>query len=113
MSRSTPWRLFAVLWAALQFALPGVAVLADAQLERGGATGVAHVESGSSKSCRPGHPDACVLCQLLSRPSAPSASPELPRIVAELGSSPESVAVRAAARELTLVALPRAPPSLG
>jgi hypothetical protein len=113
MSRSTPWRLFAVLWAVLQFALPGVALVADAQLERGGEASVAHVESGSSKGCRPTHPDACVLCQLLSRAASPAASPGLPPLSAEVASSPAMGGERVARGERSLVALPRAPPTVG
>jgi hypothetical protein len=113
MSRSTPWRLFAVLWAVLQFALPGVALVADAQLERGGEASVAHVESSSSKGCRPAHSDACVLCQLLSRAAAPAASPALPSYSAEVTSSPSMGRERPARGSRSLVALPRAPPTFG
>jgi len=113
MSRSTPWRLFAVLWAVLQFALPGVAVVADAQLERGGEANVAHVESGSSKACRPTHPDACALCQLLSRAATPAASPALPPCSAEVASSPALGRERVARGTRSAVALPRAPPAIG
>jgi hypothetical protein len=111
MSRSTPWRLFAVLWAVLQFALPGVALVADAQLERGGEANVAHVESGSSKSCRPTHSDSCVLCQLISRAANPAASPELSLLSAEAATSPPRDRERAANRWCSIAALPRAPPT--
>jgi hypothetical protein len=57
-------------WAVLQFALPAVATLADARLERQGVGAAAHAESRSDASCRPVHSAECALCQLVLRVSA-------------------------------------------
>jgi hypothetical protein len=113
MRRSVTWRVFAVFWAVLQFALPGVAMLADARIERESrdAPG-AHVESGASQTCRPVHPEACALCQVLVRVAPPSDCPALPAIAETVRPSATSPISRHATRDLAAVALPRAPPSL-
>jgi hypothetical protein len=61
--------------AILQMAVPVLAVVADARLvaDSGGVPQV-HIEEHTQKSCRPVHPDDCVLCQLLTHFSAPRAS---------------------------------------
>ena len=113
MRRSVTWRLFGVLWAVLQFALPGATLLVDARLERASldAPG-AHVESGSSKTCRPVHPDECTLCQVLSRIAPPRQATELPAIAAVVRPSATSPIPRHATRDVAAVGRPRAPPSL-
>ncbi|HKH90883.1 MAG TPA: hypothetical protein VKA54_03715 [Gemmatimonadaceae bacterium] len=113
MRRSVAWRVFAVIWAALQFALPGVAVFADARLERDSrAAPGAHVESGTTQTCSPVHPADCALCQVLVRVAPPSESPALPAIADAVRPSATSPIPRHATRALAAVALPRAPPSL-
>src|SRR5215207_2619935 len=113
MRRSMAWRVFAVFWAVLQFALPGVAMLADARIERDSrAAPGAHVESGTSQACRPVHPEECTLCQVLVRVAPPSESPALPAIADAVRPSATSPILRHATRALAAVALPRAPPSL-
>ena len=113
MGRSAPWRIFSVVWAVLQFALPGAALVADARLERESlaSTGT-HVESASTKACRPVHPDQCALCQFLSRTAPPSESPALPAIAAAVHPSATSPIPRHATRDLADVGQPRAPPAL-
>ena len=61
--------------AIVQMAVPVLAVVADARLilDSGGAPQV-HIEEHTQKSCRPVHPDDCVLCQLLTHFSAPRGS---------------------------------------
>jgi hypothetical protein len=100
-----------MLWAVLQFALPGFALLADAQLERDAQDAPrAHVESGTSKGCRPVHPDECALCQVLLRVAPPSEATPLPDI-ASVVRPPEAVpASSRASGEFALATLPRAPP---
>ena len=74
MRRRWGFRGWAIVWAVLQFALPAAATYADAMLERESASAqTAHVESGSSDTCRPVHPAECALCQLVSREAAPTA----------------------------------------
>jgi len=107
------WRVFAVFWAVLQFALPGVALLADAAIERDSrAAPGAHVESGTSQTCRPVHPEECALCQVLVRVAPPSGSPALPAIADAVLPSATSPIPRHATRTFAALALPRAPPSL-
>jgi hypothetical protein len=73
MRRWTGFRVWAVVWAVLQLALPAVATFADALLERESeAYGITHVESSSTASCRPSHPAECPLCQFVARSAAPS-----------------------------------------
>lgn len=108
------WRVFALLWAVLQFALPSAALLADVRLERDSQQALgAHVESGSTKACRPVHPDACVLCQVLSRTAAPERTTALPSIAAVVRASALPPIVRLAARAAPTAELPRAPPAIG
>jgi hypothetical protein len=65
------FRVWAIVWAVLQLALPPVATFADARLERESeAYGAAHVESSSSATCRPIHAAECALCQFVSHTSA-------------------------------------------
>ena len=60
-------RVFGLLWAVLQFALPGtVAVLDGATALRGDADVASHVEATSGKSCQPPHSAECGICRYLS-----------------------------------------------
>jgi hypothetical protein len=58
-------RLVAAFTTLLQVALPATVAFADARLDARPTTPI-HVESGSSSSCAPIHPDKCALCQFLS-----------------------------------------------
>ena len=113
MHRTAAWRSFATLWAILQFVLPGAALLADARLERDTVRSPgAHVESTTTSSCRPVHPDECALCQFLSRAAAaPSESPELPAIAQLVRPVSTSPVPHHATRDLADVGQPRAPPA--
>lgn len=68
-------RLLLSAVAIMQMAVPVLAVVADAKIivDAGGAPQV-HIEEHTQKSCRPVHPDDCVLCQLLTHFSAPRGS---------------------------------------
>jgi hypothetical protein len=66
-------RVFALIWAVLQFALPASASLADAQLSRGAADG-AHVEAGPGRDCAPSHSLDCAVCKHLSSTSLRAAN---------------------------------------
>jgi hypothetical protein len=65
-------RIFASLWAVLQFALPMVVLWGDAFSARA-ALGQerTHIESQASNTCRPVHPDECALCQFMANNCAP------------------------------------------
>src|SRR5438309_1699420 len=102
MHRSGAWRTFATLWPILQFVLPGAVRAADS-----------HIESKTTSSCRPVHPDECALCQFLSRAAAPSESPALPDIAQLVRPVSTSPVPRHATRDLADVGQPRAPPVLG
>jgi hypothetical protein len=113
MRRSAPWQIFSVVSAVLQFALPGAALVADARLERESmASPSAHVESSSTKACRPIHPDQCALCQFLSRTAPPSETAALPAIAAAVRPAATSPIPRHATRDLADVGFPPAPPTL-
>ena len=114
MRRTMMWRLFALFWAVLQSALPCAALLADVRLERDSQQALgAHVESGSTKSCRPVHPDACALCQVLSRTATPEQPTTLPAIAAIVRPSATLPIARLATRAAATAELPRAPPAIG
>jgi hypothetical protein len=68
-------RLFGVVLAAWQLALPGVASFIDAQLEREERKVAVHAESESSRGCLPPHAADCVVCRVLSTLSFPPAQP--------------------------------------
>jgi len=100
-----------MLWAVLQFALPGVALLADARLEaRALASPGSHVESGTSTDCPPVHRDECALCQVLSRSAQPADAPALPEIAHVVRPPAATPAVRLATRAAASASLARAPP---
>lgn len=113
MRRTMTWRVFALFWAVLQFALPSAALLADVRLERDsqGALG-AHVESGSTKACRPVHPDTCALCQVVSRTATPEQATVLPAIAAIVRPTAAVPIARVATRTASPAELPRAPPAI-
>lgn len=114
MRRHPTLRALALLWAVLQFALPAVALYADVRLdgENQQALG-AHVESGTTTSCRPVHPDECALCQVLTRTGTPAQAATLPCIAAVVRPSPTLPIARLATRAAAAAELPRAPPAQG
>ena len=114
MRRSVTWRGFALLWAVLQFALPGVALHADARLERASLESPgSHVESGSSRACPPVHRDECALCNLVSRSAEAAPATAGPPIAATVRPCVPTPIVRPATRAAAAASLPRAPPSVG
>ena len=112
MRRRWGFRGWAIVWAALQFALPAAATYADALLERdASAAQVAHVESGSGDGCRPVHPAECALCQVVSRGSAPTASaPSWRDAVGLVEQAPIEELAQCATDGLLRTSLARAPP---
>lgn len=65
-------RIFALIWAVLQFALPASATLADARLAVA-STGRSHVEETPGRDCAPSHSPDCAVCKHLSTTSLGSA----------------------------------------
>ena len=107
------WRGFSLLWAVLQFALPGLALVADARLERASLEAPGrHVESGSSTHCPPVHRDECALCHVASRVAPPAEAAELPAIAGVVRPSAGTPIVRHADRAAASGELPRAPPTV-
>ena len=72
---SRQYRVLALVWAVLQFALPSVVTLVDAiSTGRSAAEAVAHVEESSSTRCQPPHSAECALCRYVSATVATDAS---------------------------------------
>ncbi|HEY9229496.1 MAG TPA: hypothetical protein VIP11_22795 [Gemmatimonadaceae bacterium] len=92
------FRVFALIWGVLQFALPFAVLLADASTTRGANTGPAtHVEASTTPNCPPAHADECALCRFLSNNSAPIARAELvpvsrPALVGPIATSAQLIA---------------------
>jgi hypothetical protein len=101
-------RVFAVVWAVLQFALPGFATAADARLAVGSTQG-AHVEEGPGANCTLSHSPDCAVCKHLSASSL-SATDVPPGWVTEEGGGVVPSRVARLPRVLDGVALPRGPP---
>lgn len=59
------FRFLAAFTLALQLATPATVAFADAKLDAR-PTAPIHLESSSSSTCAPIHPDKCALCQFLS-----------------------------------------------
>ena len=100
-------RIFALVWAVLQFALPTAAILADAGLVRG-ASEHGHVEE-AGRDCAPSHSAECAVCKHLSASWTGESDADAPigddgRYRARTGCDAPL------ARTPAGVALPRAPP---
>jgi hypothetical protein len=67
-------RIFALLWAVLQFALPASATLADARMAVA-SPGRAHVEATPGRDCAPAHSPDCAVCKHLWTSSLGSTQP--------------------------------------
>jgi hypothetical protein len=105
-----------VLWwfaALLQFFLPSVVAIADAQLEREAvsARAFAHVEAGTGRDCARAHQADCALCQHLTTPFTKPPKPAPPAATAH---SQPTVAWTCPWRATSAgqrPTLPRAPPA--
>jgi hypothetical protein len=111
--RSSPIRLVTLLFALLQLALPTLASVADARLERESESprAAAHVESPGGSTCPRIHPADCALCQFVSAAGAAPPRPPAPAPAPALGAAPDGDLVPSAGYAVHPVALPRAPPS--
>jgi len=67
-------RIFALIWAVLQFALPASAALADARVAVD-SPGRAHIEETSGRDCAAAHSPDCAVCKHLSTSSLGSTQP--------------------------------------
>ena len=95
-----PVRFVTVFLAALQFALPGVASVADGMVARSTTNQAAHVEDVTQKSCKPPHSADCLVCRFLSTTigqTAPAAALVIPATVVSM---PPAVVAAAAAADL-------------
>ncbi|MBM3908565.1 MAG: hypothetical protein FJ363_10895 [Gemmatimonadetes bacterium] len=70
-------RLLLVLLAVVQVGSPVLATVAHAQMARATTEDVArvHVEEPGERHAPPGHPESCVVCQMLARTLAVPAEP--------------------------------------
>ena len=105
-------RVFRLLTALLQLALPAAAAWADARLDAAGAHATAHVESHTTSSCARIHPPDCALCHFLNAPFSGRRHVAL-RLATSDARTPrpvEPVPVRSALARF--FPLPRAPPAL-
>lgn len=100
-----------LVWAVLQFALPGVASYADALLERASTRALgAHVEAHGSRTCPAVHPADCAICHIVHRSSAPPVACMPVGIIARMSIPHESGSPISTRWARGRVALPRAPP---
>ena len=104
-------RFLTLLFAAVQFALPAAASIADGMAARGAGDRAAHVEGVLGTHCTPGHSADCALCRYLSgtAPKAVAAAYPLPQTTSGLRVASVDVAARSAAHRC---AQSRAPPML-
>jgi hypothetical protein len=112
MKRRTPLlRSLALVWAALQLAMPAVSSLADARLAAAAGEPVAHVESTTTSTCPVIHAPDCGICRYLSSAAPASDAAAVAEVDADCEAS-SSAAIRRPAF-LTIV-LPdgRAPPGI-
>lgn len=81
-------RAFALSWGVLQFALPLMILLGDAQSALKGSRAVlVHVEASDANACQPVHADECALCRFLSHNNAPTPRQTMPAVVSSSGTS--------------------------
>jgi hypothetical protein len=110
-SRRPVTRLFATLWAVLQFALPLAVSYGDA-LDALRSVGQyrTHVEATTTATCRPVHPEECALCRFLTNSDAVAARADLPIVVArQCVAGPDARVTISRSASLGLPS-PRAPP---
>ena len=97
---SRPVRFMTLCLAALQFALPGVASIADGAIARSTRNEVSHVEDVAQKSCKPPHSADCVVCRFLSTTIGQSAAVAAPIVVEGVIAMPTTVVATGLAAEL-------------
>ena len=103
-------RVWAIVWAVMQLALPAVATYADAGLERESERSSAHVESSSRASCPRVHPADCALCQLVFRTAEPTQAVVSPVQVPLTALPPADARIDRAADALAHLPPARGPP---
>ncbi|HET9985031.1 MAG TPA: hypothetical protein VFQ38_15635 [Longimicrobiales bacterium] len=104
-------RLLLTVLAALHFALPGAAVVADARVVASASRWIGvHVEQQSCAHDRAAHPDDCALCQFVGHLAVPTPSAARTTLAAVLRApAPAGVVVAAGEGGLSLPRS-RAPP---
>lgn len=110
MSGRPRFRVFALIWAVLQLAVPASSAIADARLAAAAASSPAreHIEA-PGRDCPRVHPPDCGICKQLTASSLPQVTP---RVVFVSRTRGRAAVDRLAAPALTLygAALARAPP---
>lgn len=112
MRRPRVFRIWALVWAVLQVALPTGASLADARLEQESGQARAHVESSTRSTCHQVHSEACALCQVVGQAASPAESPRCPDVAREVPLPVVATRVERDSRALALLAPARAPPTM-
>jgi hypothetical protein len=112
MRRPRVFRIWALIWAVLQVALPIGASLADARLEQESGQARAHVESSTRSTCHAVHSDNCALCQVVGQAASTADSPRCPDVAREVPLPVVATRVERDSRMLALLAPARAPPTM-
>jgi hypothetical protein len=102
-------RVFALIWAVLQFALPAAATLADARLAAASPSR-GHVEEAPGRDCTPSHSPHCAVCKHLSTSSLGSTH-AAPAFVSDGSGAVVRGRIGPAPQTPAGSALPRAPPT--
>ena len=84
-------RLLTLILAAIQFATPGVASLAEGSFARRVVDPKAHVEEHGGKDCIPPHAADCAVCRYLVDNVG---HPQLPAVVPDFGAVPMPVVLK-------------------
>jgi len=105
-------RMFAFVWAVLQFALPALGALAEGAVADSAASAAptGHVEESSGPGCRPVHAPDCARCQGLSTHAAPPPPASVDWTHAASHTAPAVNAVDRRGTGLRALPLSRAPP---
>jgi|ERR1043166_2972761 hypothetical protein len=104
-------RLFTFAFAAVQFALPGMASVADGLFATGARNNASHMEDVARGTCKPPHAADCAICRFLSSTNSRAAQAAIASLALEHSavSPDEEFFVRAFL--FSGSSQPRAPPS--
>lgn len=102
-----------LILAALQFAVPGLAALADGLAARTSAHATAHIESGTERDCVRVHESDCVFCQFLSTSAAPASAETVAALAEVVREAPPLADSAPRVRAIARPGDPRGPPGVG
>jgi hypothetical protein len=97
---SRPARFITLIFAALQFALPGVASIVDGASARANDTVTAHVEDVAHRGCKPPHSADCAICRYLTGTFSTPATTPAPIPSLQVCSNPGAVVTSCTRAEL-------------